>query len=84
MAKDTIELTKGDDHGEDDTRPEGDRPEEQHDLIDEVNTVEQGVDTNPCHHDHGRTDYDEPSDDSPARAPRQWRATREMKKEDTH
>ena len=51
-----IRLTESDDNRQKHRCPEGDFAEKDHDLIDEVNALKQGVDRNPRHHDHGGTD----------------------------
>ena len=48
-----IGLTESDDNRQKHRCPEGDLAEKDHDLIDEVNGLEQGVDRNPCQHDDG-------------------------------
>ena len=61
-----IGLTESDDNRQKHRCPEGDLAEKDHDLIDEVNGLEQGVNRNPCQHDDGRANDDDPSDDRPA------------------
>lgn len=57
--------TESDNNRENDGHPEGDRSEQDDNLIHEVDAREQRVYRDPSQHDHGRTDDDDPRDDSP-------------------
>lgn len=61
-----VRHTESDDDGNQHGRPEGELAEQDHNLVDKVDTLEQRVDGDPSHHDHGGADHDNPSDDRPA------------------
>ena len=58
-------LTQCDDDGDNHRSPERNVPEQDHDLIVEIITPEEGIDDDPKQHDNRRSDNHEPSEEGP-------------------